>query len=127
MRTQTLQNIFIAAPTLSQYAAIAALKESHSIEAMRLAYDERRKYLLRELPKLGFEIVVEPQGAFYIYANVERITDDSRTFCWQLLEEKGVAVTPGEDFGSYKSAAHVRFSYATSMGNLQKGIARLST
>ena len=124
---RVMQNIFIAAPTLSQYAAIAALKESHSIEAMRLAYDERRKYLLRELPKLGFEIVVEPQGAFYIYANVERITDDSRAFCWQLLEEKGVAVTPGEDFGSYKSAAHVRFSYATSMGNLQKGIARLST
>jgi len=124
---RVMQNIFIAAPTLSQYTAIAALKESPSIEAMRLAYDERRKFLLRELPKLGFEIVVEPQGAFYIYANVEKITDDSKAFCWRLLEEKGVAVTPGEDFGSYKSAAHVRFSYATSMENLQKGIARLST
>ncbi len=123
---RVMQNIFIAAPTLSQYAAIAALKERESIEEMRLAYNERRKFLLRELPKLGFEIVVEPQGAFYIYANVEKITDDSKAFCWRLLEEKGVAVTPGEDFGSYRSAAHVRFSYATSMENLQKGIGRLS-
>ncbi|HKI60032.1 MAG TPA: aminotransferase class I/II-fold pyridoxal phosphate-dependent enzyme, partial [Mariprofundaceae bacterium] len=123
---RVMQNIFIAAPTLSQYAAIAALKEKQSIEVMRQAYDERRKFLLHELPKLGFDIVVEPQGAFYIYANVEKITDDSKAFCWRLLEEKGVAVTPGEDFGSFKSAAHLRFSYATSMENLQKGIERLS-
>jgi len=123
---RVMQNIFIAASTLSQYAAIAALKEKASIEAMREAYDERRQFLLKELPRLGFDIVVEPQGAFYIYANVEKLTNDSKTFCWRLLEEKGVAVTPGEDFGSFKSAAHLRFSYATSMENLQEGIHRLS-
>jgi aspartate/methionine/tyrosine aminotransferase len=123
---RVMQNIFIAAPTLSQHAAIAALKEKAAVESMRLAYDERRQFLLRELPKLGFEIVVEPQGAFYIYANVEKLTDDSRTFCWKLLEERGVAITPGEDFGAYQSGRHVRFSYATGMDELKEGIRRLS-
>lgn len=122
---RVMQNIFIAAPTLSQYAAIAALKEKAAVEHMRLAYDERRQFLLRELPKLGFEIVVEPQGAFYIYANVEKLTDDSRAFCWKLLEERGVAITPGEDFGAYQSDMHVRFSYATGMDELKEGIQRL--
>jgi len=123
---RVMQNIFIAAPTLSQHAAIAALKEKEAVENMRQAYGERRKFLLTELPKLGFEIVVEPQGAFYIYANVAKLTDDSRTFCWKVLEEKGVAITPGEDFGSYQSEQHVRFSYATGMEELQEGIRRLS-
>jgi len=123
---RVMQNIFIAAPTLSQHAAIAALKERDSIEAMRQAYDERRRYLLDELPKLGFDIVVEPQGAFYIYANVEKLTDNSRDLCWQLLEEQGVALTPGEDFGSYRSETHLRFSYATSMEKLKEGVQRLS-
>lgn len=123
---RVMQNIFIAAPTLSQHAAIAALKEKAAIEQMRLAYNERRQFLLRELPKLGFEIVVEPQGAFYIYTNVEKLTDDSRTYCWELLEDKGIALTPGEDFGAYQSEKHVRFSYATGMDKLKEGIRRLS-
>jgi len=123
---RVMQNIFIAAPTLSQHAAIAALAEYDETERMRLAYDERRKYLLAELPKLGFDIVVEPQGAFYIYANVRRITSDSKAFCWNLLEQAGVAITPGEDFGAFKSAEHVRFSYATSLDNIREGIRRIS-
>ena len=122
---RVMQNIFIAAPTLSQYAATAALQNSDDIEAMRLAYSERRSYLLGELPKLGFNIVVEPQGAFYIYADVSGITDDSREFCWQMLEEAGVAITPGEDFGSYKSARHLRFSYATGLDDIREGINRI--
>jgi len=92
---------------------------------MRQAYDERRCYLLDALPKLGFDIVVEPQGAFYIYANVRSLTDDARAFCWDLLEKADVAITPGEDFGVYRSAEHVRFSYATSMGNLREGVQRI--
>lgn len=123
---RVMQNIFIAAPTLSQYAAIAALKEKNAIETMRLAYDERRQYLLSELPGLGFDIVVEPQGAFYIYANVKKLTDNSKTFCWNLLEERGVAITPGEDFGTFNANTHVRFAYATGMEELQEGIHRLS-
>jgi len=122
---RVMQNIFIAAPTLSQYAAIAALGVKDECESMRRAYDERRTYLLAELPKLGFDIVVQPQGAFYIYANVERITDDSKEFCRDMLEKAGVAITPGEDFGSYKSAQHVRFSYATSLEDIREGVSRL--
>ncbi|GAV20086.1 aspartate aminotransferase [Mariprofundus micogutta] len=122
---RVMQNIFIAAPTLSQYAAIAALKEQETCEAMRTAYDERRQYLLAELAKLGFDIVVQPQGAFYIYANVENITDDSKVFCWDILEKTGVAITPGEDFGQFQSDRHVRFSYATSLENIREGIQRL--
>ncbi|MDQ6958075.1 MAG: aminotransferase class I/II-fold pyridoxal phosphate-dependent enzyme [Mariprofundaceae bacterium] len=122
---RVMQNIFIAAPTLSQFAAIAALDAQDEVEAMRRAYDERRRYLLAELPGLGFDIVVEPQGAFYIYANVEKLTDDSRTFCWDLLEKAGVAITPGEDFGSYRASGHLRFSYATSLENLREGVQRI--
>jgi len=124
---RVMQNIFIAAPTLSQYAAIAALDAQADVEAMRTAYDERRRYLLAELPTLGFDIVVEPQGAFYIYANAEKLTDDSCAFCWQLLEETGVAITPGEDFGAYRAASHVRFSYATDLDSLREGTRRMKT
>ncbi|PIP02669.1 MAG: aminotransferase, partial [Zetaproteobacteria bacterium CG23_combo_of_CG06-09_8_20_14_all_54_7] len=111
--------------TLSQYAAIAALSAQADCERMRLAYDQRRRYLLAELPALGFDIVVQPQGAFYIYANVERITDDAKAFCWQLLEKAGVAITPGEDFGAFKAAQHVRFSYATGLDDIRQGVVRL--
>jgi len=122
---RVMQNIFIAAPTLSQNAALAAIAATDEIEVMRKAYGERRNYLLSELPKLGFDIVVEPQGAFYIYADVSRITGDSRRFCWDMLEKSGVAITPGEDFGRYKSNQHLRFSYATSLDDIREGIARI--
>jgi len=122
---RVMQNIFIAAPTLSQYAAITALTAHDAVESMRFAYDERRQYLLSELPGMGFDIVVEPQGAFYIYTNVSRITHDARRFCWQLLEKVGVALTPGEDFGAYKADEHVRFSYATGLDDIREGIRRI--
>jgi len=123
---RVMQNIFIAAPTLSQFAAIAALSAESEVEAMRQAYDERRRYLLSALPELGFDIVVEPQGAFYIYADVSRLTDDSRSFCWDMLEKAGVAITPGEDFGTHQASRHVRFSYATDMDNLKEGVRRIA-
>lgn len=122
---RVMQNIFIAAPTLSQYAAITALSADHDIEAMRMSYDQRRCYLLQALPELGFDIVIEPQGAFYIYANVEKLTTDSRQFCWNMLEKAGVAITPGEDFGSYRADQHVRFSYATGLDDIREGVSRM--
>jgi len=122
---RVMQNIFIAAPTLSQHAAITALRTDDAVEHMHAAYDERRRYLLQALPELGFDIVVEPQGAFYIYANVANITADSKAFCWNLLEQAGVAITPGEDFGAYKADEHVRFSYATGLDDIQTGIKRM--
>jgi len=123
---RVMQNIFISAPTLSQYAAITALDANADTGRMRAAYDERRRFLLATLPELGFEVVVEPQGAFYVYANVERITDDAKSFCWALLEQGGVATTPGEDFGRYRAGQHVRLSYATSLEQLQEGIRRIA-
>lgn len=120
---RVMQNIFIAAPTLSQHAAITALSAKHDVETMRLAYDERRRFLLDALPELGFDIVIEPQGAFYIYTNVEKLTTDSRQFCWNMLEKAGVAITPGEDFGTYQAAQHVRFSYATGLDDIREGVA----
>lgn len=122
---RVMQNIFIAAPTLSQYAAIAALSADGDVEVMRLAYDQRRSYLLQALPELGFDIVIEPQGAFYIYANVEKLTSDSRQFCWNMLEKIGVAITPGEDFGAYRADQHVRFSYATGLDDIREGVSRM--
>jgi aspartate/methionine/tyrosine aminotransferase len=123
---RVMQNIFIAAPTLSQQVAIAALAEEAAVERMRQAYDERRCFLLQALPPLGFDIVVEPQGAFYIYANVRRITDDATALCHDLLEQAGVAVTPGADFGRYRANEHVRFSYATGLDQIRTGVERLA-
>jgi aspartate/methionine/tyrosine aminotransferase len=123
---RVMQNIFISAPTLSQHAAIAALAATDDTEAMRATYDERRRCLLDALPGLGFEVVVEPQGAFYIYANVEALTDDARRFCWDMLEQAGVAITPGEDFGRYGADRHVRLSYATGIDQIREGIRRMT-
>ena len=122
---RVMQNIFIAAPTLSQQVAITALQEEEQIEVMRRAYEERRQLLLAELPALGFDIVVEPHGAFYIYANVAGLTTDARTFCWDMLEQAGVAITPGEDFGVHQSDGHVRFSYAASLEDIREGLSRI--
>ncbi|RMH61642.1 MAG: aminotransferase class I/II-fold pyridoxal phosphate-dependent enzyme [Zetaproteobacteria bacterium] len=123
---RVMQNIFIAAPTLSQYAALAALDAEREVEHMRTSYAERRAALLASLPQLGFEIVVEPQGAFYIYANVRRLTDDATAFCHALLEQAGVAITPGADFGQHQANTHVRFSYATGLDDIRQGIARIT-
>jgi len=122
---RVMQNIFIAAPTLSQYAGVKALQLNEPLEVMRKAYDERRRYLLAELPKLGFEITVEPEGAFYIYANVAKLTNDSTSFCWDVLKQVGVAITPGADFGVNQPHLHVRFSYATGLQQLKEAVRRL--
>jgi len=124
---RVMQNIFIAAPTVSQRAAIAALEAGAAVQAMRDEYDARRRYLLDALPPLGFDIVVEPQGAFYIYANIAGLSDDSASFCHDLLEQAGVAITPGADFGTYLAKDHVRFSYATGMDALREGVARIAS
>ncbi|MCW8955634.1 MAG: aminotransferase class I/II-fold pyridoxal phosphate-dependent enzyme, partial [Gammaproteobacteria bacterium] len=91
------QNIFLAPPTLSQYAALAAFGDSTMsiLEHRRLEYQKRRDFFLPRLRKLGFDIPVDPQGAFYIYADASGFTDDSYAFVYQLLESAGVAATPG--------------------------------
>jgi aspartate/methionine/tyrosine aminotransferase len=123
------QNLFLAASTPAQYAAQAALLPSTRVELDRRrdVFRERRDYLLPALRSLGFEISVEPQGAFYLYADCSRITADSRTFAMELLEQAGVAITPGLDFGLHRPAQHVRFSYANTLENLEEGVRRLET
>ncbi len=122
------QNIFLAAPTPSQYAALAAFGQDSAqiLEQRRETFRRRRDFLLPALRGLGFEIPVTPQGAFYLYANCERHSRDSTEFAARLLEEAGVAVTPGCDFGRHRAGSHLRFAYTTSMQRLQRGVERLA-
>jgi aspartate/methionine/tyrosine aminotransferase len=121
------QNLFLAAPTIAQHAALVAFDEDNIsiLESRRLEFQQRRDYLLPALRDLGFDIAVIPEGAFYLYANSSRFTDDSYSFASRLLEEAGVAVTPGIDFGINQPESHVRFAYTTSLENLQEGVRRL--
>jgi aspartate/methionine/tyrosine aminotransferase len=122
------QNIFLAASTISQYAALAAFKPAtrEILAEHREAFRERRDFLLPALRELGFDIPVTPAGAFYLYADCSRFTDDSYAFAYDLLEQAGVAVTPGRDFGANKPERHVRFAYTTSLEKLEQGVERLA-
>ena len=121
------QNIFLAASTPAQHAALAAFEPEvqQELGRRREIFRERRDYLLPALRELGFEIPLIPQGAFYLYADCSRFAKDSQAFALELLDEAGVAITPGLDFGGYRAAQHVRFSYATTLENLQEGVSRL--
>jgi len=121
------QNLYIAAPTLAQHAALVAFEpETLAIlEARKAEFRARRDLLLPALRELGFTIPSEPQGAFYIYADASNHTGDSHAFALQLLEQAGVAVTPGIDFGCHNAQRYLRFAYTTSQENLREGIERL--
>jgi aspartate/methionine/tyrosine aminotransferase len=121
------QNLFLAASTLSQHAALRAFDADNLeiLESRREAFRERRDYLLPALRELGFDIPVTPAGAFYLYADCSRFTADSYVFSQRLLEEAGVAITPGTDFGTFRPERHVRFAYTTSLENLREGVRRL--
>lgn len=122
------QNLFISAPTISQYAALAAFEPAtlEVLDARRDAFRKRRDFLVPALRDLGFGIPVEPTGAFYVYADCSPFTEDSYAFCFDLLERTGVAVTPGRDFGAHGAARHIRFSYTTSLTRLEEGVERLA-
>jgi aspartate/methionine/tyrosine aminotransferase len=122
------QNLYLAPPTLAQYAALAAFEpETIAILEKRVQeFKARRDYLVPELRKLGFEIPVMPQGAFYVYAGCGKLTRDSFAFARDLLEQAGVAITPGIDFGANAPERHVRFAYTNSIERLKDGIARIA-
>ncbi len=121
------QNLFLAAPTVAQHAALAAFEPAsiELLEQRRAEFQRRRDYLVPELRALGFDVPVIPDGAFYIYADSSRHAPDSFEFSKRLLEDNGVAITPGVDFGAYQPERHVRFAYTTSMELLREGVARL--
>jgi aspartate/methionine/tyrosine aminotransferase len=119
------QNLFISANSFVQLAAIAALnKADEEVSRMRETYDQRRKFMIRRLRELGFGIMVEPTGAFYILANVKRFSQDSYRFAFDILEKAKVGVAPGIDFGT-NAEGFLRFSYARSMEHITEGMDRL--
>ncbi len=122
------QNLYLSAPTISQYAALEALKpESVTIlEQRRDVFRQRRDYLYPQLQQLGFKLAQPPQGAFYLYADCSDLCDDSFSFCHQLLEQQGVAVTPGKDFGNNRPQQHLRFAYTTSIEKMQTAVERIA-
>ncbi|HDJ85534.1 MAG TPA: pyridoxal phosphate-dependent aminotransferase [Chromatiales bacterium] len=121
------QNLFLAASTPAQYAALAALEPATAaiLDARRDEFRERRDYLLPALREIGFRIPVVPQGAFYLYADCAAFTTDSDAFARALLEEAGVAVTPGRDFGTNAPERHLRFAYTTALDRLEEGVERI--
>ena len=121
------QNIFLAAPTPAQHAALAAFQPEtlDMLEQRRQIFQQRRDYLYDALVELGLRLGGKPEGAFYLYADVSRFSNDSFEFCRQLLEQARVAITPGRDFGGYRAEKYVRFAYTTGMDRLQLGVERL--
>jgi aspartate/methionine/tyrosine aminotransferase len=120
------QNLLISPPDFAQFAAIAALTQaSEDVERMRRCYEERRELVLRRLREMGLKILVEPTGAFYVFFNVSRYTDDVLTFAYEILENAGVALTPGIDFGP-RGQGFLRLSYANSIEKLDEGLARFA-
>lgn len=121
------QNIFISTPTHSQYAALASFTPENmaELERRRLEFKTRRDFLYEKLLRLGFEITCKPEGAFYVYADCSRFTDNSFVFARQLLEQEGVAVTPGRDFGSHRADQHIRFAYTASVDRMAAALERL--
>ena len=111
------QNLFISAPTLSQRAALAAfhLETLRELEDRRQTFAARREALCAGLTRLGFAIRARPQGAFYVYVDASRLTHDTQGFALDLLEQAGVAVTPGRDFGIHKPERYLRFCYTASV------------
>jgi aspartate/methionine/tyrosine aminotransferase len=121
------QNLFICAPHVSQVAALAALDARDELEENLAVYARNRSLMLEGLPAAGFERIAPPDGAFYVYADVSALTDDSRAFAAEILETAGVAVTPGLDFDPVRGHATLRFSYARSTEDIAEGLARLKT
>ena len=123
------QNIFLAASTPAQHAALAAFHPDTLaiLDARREVFQQRRDYLLPALRALGFDIPVTPDGAFYLYAGCAQFGLEAEAFTHSLLREAGVAITPGIDFGRVQADSHVRFAYTTTQDRLEQGVARLAS
>ena len=121
------QNLFISSPDLAQRAALASFHPDsiRECEAHRANYQEHRDFLLAELRDIGFKVPVEPTGAIYIYADCSKFSNDSFKLCEDLIENAGVAVAPGLDFGVYRANEHIRFSYPKPIPVLAEGVRRI--
>jgi aspartate/methionine/tyrosine aminotransferase len=120
------QNLFISPPTLSQVAAVSVFACEDALDANVARYAANRAVLLEGLPKLGFDKLSHADGAFYVYADVTEMTDDSTEFCRRMLKEAGVAATPGIDFDPSRGNRFVRFSFAGSTDDMEEALRRLA-
>ncbi|MEJ5348634.1 MAG: pyridoxal phosphate-dependent aminotransferase [Desulfosoma sp.] len=122
-----MQNFFISANSVSQWAGLAALtvpEVRNDVARMVRIYDERRRFMIQRLRAMGFGITVEPTGAFYVFANAKKFSTDSLALAFEILEKARVGVTPGVDFGS-RGEGYLRFSYANSLENIAEAMDRL--
>jgi aspartate/methionine/tyrosine aminotransferase len=119
------QNFAISPPTLSQIAAEAAFDAREDLEAIKAGYAKNRALLMEELPRIGLGDFHPVDGAFYVFADVSRFTNDSLDFCRRMLNEAGVAATPGVDFDREHGSSAVRFSFAGSHEDVVEGVKRL--
>jgi aspartate/methionine/tyrosine aminotransferase len=119
------QNLAISVPTLSQIAAEAAFDGRDEMETIKHGYEENRQILLRGLPAAGFDKILPVDGAFYLYADVSRFTDDSLEFARRMLEEAGVAATSGVDFDPARGKHFIRFCYAGSAAEMHEAVERI--
>ena len=119
------QNLFICAPHAAQIAALHAMDCDEELQANLAVYTENRRLMIEGLPAAGFDRIAPPDGAFYMYADVSHLTDDSRAFAAEILEKADVAVTPGLDFDVARGAGTLRLSYARSTADIREGLARL--
>lgn len=122
------QNLYISAPSMAQHAALACFEpETLAIlEERRAEFRRRRDFLLPALRELGFRIAVEPEGAFYLYADIGAFGGDAFAFCRHFIETEHVAFTPGLDFGRYLAGQHVRFAYTQSLERLEQAVERIA-
>jgi aspartate/methionine/tyrosine aminotransferase len=119
------QNFLISAGSISQWAGLAALtKAGAEVEEMKSIYDKRRRYMIKRLREIGFGLMVEPRGAFYILVNAKHFLPDSYKLAFEILENAGVGVSPGIDFGN-NAEGYLRFSYANSFENIKDGLERI--
>ncbi len=120
------QNLFISAPTLSQHAAIAAFDCAQELDRNVARYAENRALLLDRLPAAGLDRLAPADGAFYLYAGVSHLTNDSEAFCREMLDQTGVATAPGIDFDQARGRAYLRISYAGPTADIEQAAARLA-
>jgi len=119
------QNLFISPPTVSQYAGLAAFDCREELQASVARYARNREMLLEKLPQAGFDHLASADGAFYIYADVSTLTNDSPEFCRRMLAETGVATTPGTDFDPGRGHRFLRFSFSGAEADMADAAQRL--
>lgn len=119
------ENFFLTPPSLSQHAALVAMDCTEELEAHRRTYRANRSLLLDALPSLGLGSIAPPDGAFYIYADIGHLTNDSLAFCMDLVRDTGVAAAPGIDFDPIDGGRFIRFSFAVSTPEVQEALRRL--